>query len=283
MAAGRSRRSLTFPPGVRLLAESSLRNGDRVEDRIRLHRQADTRAAFVVEGPDDELLLSYHLPRAVFFPAGGRSNVISAAEALERWRVKRFVALVDADYLPTPPAPVRCYQGRDLEGMLVQLGALEILIDHQGSRQKVANAGGSEALVARLVESASFLSALRAVNARDSLGLPFDSVDLFKKVDPNTLELSKRELCQALLARCSADVTPDELVDAALKVEDDGLGPSGKDVTGLAGVALRKLIGTLPHAVADPKYLLPHLRSGAILLVKESPWLATMSAEVAAA
>jgi hypothetical protein len=243
----------------------------------------DDRVAVLVEGPDDELFLGVHLGDVVFFPAGGRSNVVSAAVALRSWNVRRFSALVDVDYLGAPPLPVKHYEGRDLEGMLVKLGALETLLEHQGSREKLATLGGAQALVQRLVNEASFLSALREVNAREGLGLPFDSVDIFKKVDQATLSIKKRELCQALLSRSSSGYTPDDLMQLASAIEDDGIGPSGKDVAGLAGVALRKVAGSLPHAAADVRFLLPHLRSGSALLVSRSTWLANFSAELAAA
>ncbi|MFB9665157.1 hypothetical protein HP467_12795 [Curtobacterium albidum] len=237
----------------------------------------------IVEGPDDELTLRAHFSTSAFFPAGGRVNVIRAATTLSRWNVDNFAAIVDNDYLEKPPPPVKSYDGRDLEAMLVRIGVLAIVIEHQGSRLKLEKFGGAHAFVARLIDEARFLSALRAVNARDNLGLPFDSVDVFKKVNQKSLVFPKRELCQALLAKSSSDLSADELLEAALAVEDDGIGPSGKDVTGLAGVALRSAVGNIPHTAADVKILLPALRSSAGLLLSASPWLATVSAELSAA
>lgn len=255
------------------MPESLLRATDRVEDRIRLHRQGDQRPLLVVEGPDDELVLRSHFQDVTFFPAGGRANAITASIALTRWKFRDFVVIVDTDYLGPPPKPVRVYSGRDLEAMLVELGALEIVIESLGSREKVSRVGGAAALVYLLVKEAEFLSRLRAVNAKDGLGLPFDSVDVAKKMDQTTLKLARRELCQALLSKSDSDLSADELLRMALAVEDDGLGPSGKDVTILVGVALRKMVGSLPHTAAHPDVLLPHLRSGASLLIRESAWL----------
>jgi hypothetical protein len=262
------------------MAESSLRELDRVEDRIRLQRQGDQRPVLVIEGPDDELVLRTHFPESVMFVAAGRKNVIAAALALKSWGVRNVLSLVDLDYLGKPPKPVKTYTGRDLEGMLVSLGGLHEMLEFQGSGTKIALVGGVDEMVGLVKSDAAFLSCLRAVNAQNNLGLPFDSVDVWRKVDLDRLQFDHRVYCQALLAKCNCELSVEELIALVAEAEDDGHGPSGKDVVALAGVSLRRLIGDAPHAVTHPDFLLPQLRMSSALALRGSEWLRQMRASL---
>ncbi|MEQ8837787.1 MAG: hypothetical protein RID07_13360, partial [Lacipirellulaceae bacterium] len=135
---------------------TSVRELDRVEDRIRQHRQVEARPILIVEGPDDLHLLRGHLPDVAIFPADGRRNVVRATETLRASSVCGIRGLIDADFEAIPDEGwVLTYEARDLEGMLIRLGVLSNLLEHAGSSEKIATEGGAETVVGRLVTTAS--------------------------------------------------------------------------------------------------------------------------------
>lgn len=264
---------------------SSLRELDRVEDRIRQHRQVFTGPIVILEGPTDELVLKPHFTGAALFPADGRNNVIRAAAKLQDWGATLVAGIVDADFEAAEPPPlpetVTRYDQRDLEAMLIELGVLGAMLDHIGSSPKVEAAGGSVAVVSELIRVAAAITALRVMNAREGWGLNFDEVDLASKIDPHTLEFKAVGYCMALHAASETIVSIETLKGIADAADvDDGLGPRGKDVVAIAGVALRRRVGGLPAQAAGVELLTNQLHHGAGLALSLSPWLQRIRASL---
>ncbi|WP_382304510.1 hypothetical protein [Herbiconiux sp. UC225_62] len=260
---------------------SSLRELDRVEDRIRQQRQWTDSPVLLVEGPDDLNVLRQHLPGVSIFPADGKANALRAVRSLQAWNIEDVLAVVDRDF--DDPSQTQDIEGRlhpyarrDLEGMLIGLGVLAHVLEHQGSAAKLTACGGSEALVARLEEIAAPLTSLRDHNARHNYGLSFDGTDFVGKVDLRTLDFRMQAYCAALISRSETEVQIDTLVQAAATAVADDLGPRGKDVIALAGVALRRVAGSLAHAAVDEPVLTGQLHSSAGFLLSKDEWLSEL-------
>lgn len=248
---------------------------------MRQHRQVFSGPIVLIEGPADKRVLEPHLAEAALFPADGRNNVLRAAEQLHEWGLSLYVGIIDADFGPEDQSSnhgsVICYEKRDLEAMLIELGVLGSLLDHLGSTVKIAAAGGSDVVVSKFIDVAAAISALRSANAREGWGLNFDEVDLASKIDPSTLELKAIGYCMALRAASHASVTVNELKGVVLDPEfEDELGPRGKDVLAIAGVALRRSLGSLPAQAADHEMLTRDLHLGAGFALSRSGWLQSL-------
>lgn len=259
---------------------SYLRENDRIEDRIRLHRQVEkNRPLLVVEGPDDRRILEVHLDGVDIFPADGKKNVIRCARKLKTWNVASFVCVTDPDFDQADATSGiedvhHPYAGRDLESMLISLGVLAIVLSHQGSEEKIAQCGGADALVERLVEQLAPVTALRLANARGEWGLSFDQVDLARKIDSRSLTLNVTGMCTALIQASQTEVTQAQLQAVVSTACHDA--PRGRDVVTAAGVALRSIAGTLPQAATSVNVLTAQLHSSATYWLARSVWLSEL-------
>lgn len=258
-------------------SELSLRNFDRLADRIRQHRQASDQAVLIVEGPSDQLILRDHVAAAMIFPADGKTNAVDCARTLARWETTRFVCITDRDF--DDPADLRDlgdshfpYMSRDLESMLVGMGVLASVIEYLGSRDKLDRLGGSQALVQRLEEMVLPVAYLRYRNSRENWGLSFDDVDLASKIDRRSLTLKTENYCAALIQTSATSATIPMLTSAVLEASIDDAGARGKDIVTAAVVALRHVAGSLHHAVGDG-VLLAQLHSSSGLALASSAWL----------
>lgn len=260
---------------------SSLRLFDKLADRLRLHRQADSRPIIVVEGESDRRLLQGVLGRdtAPVFVGGCRSDVLSVAAAMVDMGVDRVVCLVDRDFDDTVQAgidaglPLVAYDGADLEDMLMGSPAAPRAIEELASDAKLMRYG-VDSLLERVRDQAQPLGRLRRANAQNSWGLVFDSIDLRSKVDKSTLELDVLALCMALTATTADRVSADELKVVASEGSSVACPRTGRrllrgrDQLAFVGVALRKLVGTRPREQIDPEFL------GAVLRAAANPdWL----------
>src|SRR5213592_1693461 len=134
----------------------SLRRGDRLADRIRLHRQVDKRPVLVIEGPSDRMLINRLMPSAVaLFEAGTRDAVIEVAGGVSG--LDRVGCVLDRDFDDAVAAaearglPVFPYDDADLEAMLWWSPALDDVVAEMGSQTKVRRFGGMQAVRDRCV------------------------------------------------------------------------------------------------------------------------------------
>lgn len=266
---------------------SSLRDLDRVEDRIRQHRQVERGPILVVEGPDDLLLLRDHIPQEIIFPADGKRNALRAMDAIAEWKLPGIRAIVDADFDEPDDGRgderILLYEGRDLEGMLIQFGVLAHLLDHLGSASKLVKLGGSQELCAQLVQKAHSVAEIRAANEIQSWGLRFDGVDITAKTDRRTITLDLSRYVAALIQASDTHVKAPVVLKVVVGDRLDGRGPRGRDVLAFAGLALRSHAGSLQAAATTVDVLAGQLRSSAGLAVAHSEWLSGVTESIAAA
>lgn len=253
----------------------SMRELDRLSDRIRQHRQADPSPVLIVEGKDDELVLADHLEGVRIFRSDGRPNAVSATQDLVKWEIEKFACVVDADFEDPREHETRdhliLYERRDLEGMLISLGVLTKVLAHLGSERKLVRAGGAAAAVSMILQIVEPVTALREVNARDHLGIAFDQVDLAKKIDKNSVQLNLSSYCAALAATTSA--TKQQIQNASTVRATSTLGPRGKDVLVAVGVALRKRLGSHTLAATAEEVLVANLHSSSAYALAKCEWM----------
>lgn len=267
---------------------SSLRQFDRVGDRIKLHRQARKAPIAVVEGPSDERFARAVLSGDVdFFVAGSRSGVIDvvAVAALEHG-VELIAGLVDRDFDDVVAekigagVPLVAYDGTDLEAMLFQSPALERLLEEIASEVKLASLGGAAAVRDMVVELIAPVTKLRHQNARRRWFLRFDGVDLADRYKIQKPELRVDVYVEALI-RASADVRVDrtEILTAVERAPDVFCPDSGqayfrgRDAICVLGVLLRRLIGGCQKPQVEPEYLAGVLRLTVTASdLANSPW-----------
>lgn len=255
-----------------------LRAFDRPADRIRQHRQVSDAPVVVVEGPDDFLVLRPHLPGADIFPANGKANAIETARTLLSWCIERFVCVTDRDFddpvLVEDIASVHIpYDGRDLEAMLIDLGVLATVLEHQGSEEKISSCGGCTTLIQQFRACVSPVTELRSRNSAEGWGLAFDQVNLASKIDRD-LNLKVINYCAALVQASSTTASLAEVTACARAAQPAA--HRGKDILLVAGVALRRKAGSLPQAATEEPVLCGQLHSSAGYALSMSDWLGAL-------
>lgn len=256
---------------------TSLRNYDRLADRIRLHRQVDGRPVLVTEGYSDRRLVADLLPEgaAAMFVGGTRSEVLAVADFALKSQIDRIACLVDRDFddavseAEQRGLPIVVYDGGDLEDMLLGSPAGERAINELASAPKLGAFGGALALIALVRERTAPLSRLRRANALGEWGLDFASLDLSAKVNRETLHVNVTSVCAALHRTAREGVDRQDLESCA-RHDSEGECPRtcrplarGRDLLALIGVALRRLVGTRPKAQTTPELLSVVLRTAA--------------------
>lgn len=265
------------------MSDTSLRPYDSPVDRIRLHVQGSREAILLVEGETDELVLSELLPKRAIFPLGTRSTVVESSCQLHELGLCGFVAVLDSDFEVIPGASGLCdfhlkaYDGRDLEGMVIELGGLERLIQFKGSSAKVSRYGNAEQVVRDLIDRTQPISALRQLNSDRNWGLRFDAVPLYEKIDLRTLELPLDLYCLALVRNSEAAVDLKAIERALNQASPAALEPRGKDVVAFAAVALRQRIGSHQKAACQPDAIEKDLLGYSHHLLRKSSWLAALT------
>ena len=239
---------------------SDLVKYDSLAGRIKLHRQNDRRPIIVTEGNTDGNFLRHVLSstNVTVFVAGDRRRALRTISELSSFSLEKIACVVDQDFeddlsaLEISGLPIACYDNADMESMIWQSQALESVIRENATQSKFDGFGGIEAL--RTIASTIVLpiQRLRYANARESLGLDFDALKLDRKISKDTLELPIHSICNAL-ARGDCDSSSRELQEIA----EDGEIPicphsgeslvRGKDLLVVAGVALRRQIGSVSY------------------------------------
>jgi hypothetical protein len=277
--------------------ESSLREFDRVADRIRLHRQVDSRSVVVVEGPSDRRLVTGVIPEdaVVVFEGGTRDAVLAAARELVALQMDRLACVVDRDFddavaqAHAEGLPVVAYDGADLEEMLVHSPAMHRMLGELGSEEKLADFVGVEAVIQRAREVGLPVARLRRGSANEGWALVFDAVDVYARVDKDSLELNVTGLCMALRATVEEETVSQadlEMTAADGEVVDcPRTGRPlvrGRDLLTVVSVALRRVVGTRTKARSAPDLLEEVLRSSIDLdWLRGTDWYAELIAVAA--
>src|SRR6266487_3311642 len=132
---------------------ASLREYDRLADRIRLHRQVDPRPIIVVEGPSDDRFCKRVISPdiAMIFIAGTRSAVIATAATVASYKLDQIACVVDRDFddvvadAERAGLPIAAYDSADLEAMLIESPAFQDMLLELGSAEKLHTFGGVDA------------------------------------------------------------------------------------------------------------------------------------------
>lgn len=264
--------------------QKSIREYDSLPDRIKLHRQADKRGILVLEGESDERFINRLAPgRWMLFRAGSRNIVITTIERTVALGVDRAAGLIDQDFdaivtvLRDRDLPIFWCDNADLEGHLFLTSALKNLVEELASEVKLRAYGGSDAVQKVAIAVALEIAALRRANASHGWGLPFDRIDLSRKIDRETLSLKRQSYCQALADCCDHPVDSRVLHEIAERAGDSRSTTSsdlffrGKDALVIVGVALKSKIGSCSSDTARSDHLASVLRLSATFTLLDAP------------
>lgn len=231
----------------------SLRAYDSVSDRIRQHRQADSRGILVVEGPSDKRLIDRSSNRRwAIFPAGTRDEVPLTVQRASDLGVGRIAGIIDRDFdnfvERWSEVAIYTYEEADLEAFLVRGPWFASLIEELGSEAKIASGGGVETLRSLAIGLAGVVGLVRRANAEQGWGIDFERLDFARKIDARTLRLAIDRLCAAVqgqladaqhrreIGRIIADVDPQL---------DRGQGSfRGRDALDVVKIALQRVYGS---------------------------------------
>ncbi|UUU23565.1 DUF4435 domain-containing protein [Streptomyces sp. DSM 40750] len=267
----------------------SIREYDRLADRIRLHRQIDKNPVIIVEGPSDVLMLNRAFPHEwTYFPAGTRPVALQAVRELHGWNTQKFIGVVDRDFdddvqeCEKQGLPLLPYENADIEAMLANGKAYLALLNELGSSEKISKGGGTRAILQIAQKTVEPIALLRRANFENQWGLAFDEVDVASKIDPKTLKLKLQPYCAALSATVSNDPSQSILLDYATGKKTPSYIPScprgsepyyrGRDLLAVTGVALRALAGSCARNITDAEHLAKVLRLTATAFIYHSKW-----------
>lgn len=276
-----------------MTASPSLRELDRLADRIRLHRQRDQRAVVIVEGPSDSRILqrAFQDREIVYFPASTRSLALEAAEKLESWKQGNFACVVDRDFdddvenAERQLHSIHAYENADMEAMLaVSKAGVDLLLEI-GSCEKIEKLGGPESVATQLMGILAPITRLRRANAENGWGLAFDAVDLASKIDKKTMSLKVRPYCTALREK-STDSPALPPLSTLVSYAEGGLGSGrepacprgskpyfrGRDFLLVLGVALCGYCGTKRAQSVTQENLEAALRLAGAPELRASQW-----------
>ncbi|MFH8284782.1 hypothetical protein [Streptomyces antibioticus] len=271
-------------------ANTSLRQLDRLSDRIRLHKQVDSRQVAIVEGASDERILAraFGKEEIVYFQAGTRSLALDAAKQLVGWGKDYFVCIVDRDFDDEVDREngenphLHPYENADLEAMLAVSTVGVDLIAELGSEGKIAARGGIPEIIAKLYEMVQPVATLRRANIENGWGLAFDKVDLVAKIDKKNMLLKVQSYCAAL-----SDVSEGSPGQAVLIEYANGTrtvsAPSscprgstpffrGRDFLAILCAALCGYCGSKRPQAVDPESLAESLRLAGADYLRTSRW-----------
>ncbi|QXE36021.1 hypothetical protein KQY30_18940 [Streptomyces sp. GMY02] len=267
----------------------SLKEFDRLADRIRLNRQVDKRPVVIVEGPSDERLLARSFgAKASYFSAGSRDTALEEARILHNWQQDYFTCVVDRDFddkvheFEGEGIAIHAYGNADLESMLSVSGVAASLIAELGSTDKIEIKGGIVNIVDHLYRLVEPMTRLRRANVENSWGLAFDGVDLRTKIDKRTLEFKLQGYCAALSDTSEGSPGQKTLLQYAsgqLALEKVPTCPRGstpyfrgRDFLAFLSVALCGYCGTRRAQSVEPEILEASLRLGGSPHIRDGAW-----------
>ena len=235
-----------------------LQRFDNLADRIRLHRQADDRPVIVGEGEADRRFLERVLTgeTASYFLAGTRNTVVEVSGRAATLKVDRIACVVDRDFddmiaeSETGGVPLVVYDNADLESMLWFSPLLDDVVEELGSSGKLKALGGIDNVRQVVLDAIRPLQRLRRANAVYRWGLPFDTLDIRRKMSITTLTISPQRLCDSLW-RAELGVEKRELYEAASSFPEATCPATGqplvrgRDALAALGVVLRRAAGNL--------------------------------------
>lgn len=213
----------------------------------------------------DETILhsAMGVDKRTLFPVGGRTNVVRVAEALKDGPLSGVVCVADRDFDFNEESWQEYwwlvfYDNGDIEAMLIESEALARFLEEWASEDKLRAIGGVEGVRAVLRERVIPLSSLRAANARENLGLPFDSIEVMDVLDKASAAMRRPSLVGKFIAM--GDWTHKEL-EEAMDTEPPSCPHTneplakGRDLMSILSVLLRQMIGSLSKQEVQNRFV----------------------------
>lgn len=274
----------------------SLREFDRLEDRVVLHRQAGTRPVLIVEGPADARFIKRMIDFEVdIFIAGTRSEVVAVAGKLHDRGVELISGLTDRDFDDAVECAVRdgtplvTYDGADLESMLFMSRALESVLEEIANHEKVIRAGGLDSIRESVVVLVTPLAKLRSQNTAQGWGLAFDKYPISSRMKVTDSSFEPTHFARGLSAKSPESQVSEREIESVLLGDAEPprcphTGCSmfcGKDAVEVLAVLLRRKLGNLNQQAADPQFLGKTLRLAADPTdIRTLPFYARLASEL---
>jgi hypothetical protein len=226
-----------------------------IEDLIRPIRMGLHGApGFVlVEGPSDKALMKRVLDDSIVVViAGGKGPLYAIAERMLEHPTVIGLADPDHDRLLGKPAPANVlhWDYCDAEASCFFHGGLEFVTDSYCSSNKVRTFCESEgrSLEQALLKRLEVVGALRFINSRDQLNLPFSEVPITGVTNKQNLEVDATKWMRAVVARTDhpqsmvADLIPAAEAIAASQPAEHLV--RGHDLAAVMAVGARSRLGS---------------------------------------
>jgi Protein of unknown function (DUF4435) len=225
-----------------------------IANDIRLRRSQHVGPFLVVEGRDDRLFCQRFVDAesSAIVVAENKENVCDVIQILDSDGFAGAVGVIDADFDQIEgrthiSANIVTTDLHDIECMMLQSTALEVVLSELGSRQKLLRFGRDvrDALLA----AASPIGYLRLHSRRQGLALRFDGLSYARCVDEGTLEIDRVALIQEVRNRSRRrDIGIEGLLEGIGVIEaeaNDGWHVcAGVDLLGILSLGLRRTLGT---------------------------------------
>lgn len=225
-------------------------------------------AIVLVEGPTDHRTMGRLLcPDAGLVVAYGKKLVLDAMERLSEQTKPGFLGLVDSDFDSVNglslPEGVFTWDCHDLEMTVLKSSAFDSIQNHfcvPDKVQRFLETNGFSSLREALLERAAELGALRWISEVDSLGLPFDRVNLRRSIDPITLKLDVGKVTRSALNFLTGSQRgANELADQAIDLSGAGHEHlhlvRGHDVFEIFAIGLKRTLATLGNGAPSASAL----------------------------
>lgn len=232
--------------------------------QLRGHAKTASTAFVFVEGSGDcEVYSRFSSDLATYTVAHGRDNVGECLRLLQKRGVEGVLGIEDADcdrLLGVRPDPLVCVtDGHDLEAMILQSSALELVLAEYGRPERI-NEFQSRGRSVReaLLDAVRPLGLAKYVKAQKGLkGLNISPMGLAYErfIDPATIAMDFNLFCGYMSERCDGYQRPEQIAREIQAVElygaDDWDVCRGHDLAGALAVALSAALGTKRLDVFD--------------------------------
>jgi hypothetical protein len=239
-------------------------------NEIRMKRSQHLGAFIIVEGKDDRLFSERFFLKETckIIVADGKGNVCDVVRILDDDGFRGHLGVVDSDFdriegRPPLSSNLVSHDLHDLECMLLQSNALELLLGEFGSREKLEGFGHN--VRCALLTAAYPIGCLRLHSERTELRLNFQELTYTNCIDSDTLQINRGSLIREVKNRSQRpDIDEGALNEAIKTIEAEELDPwaicAGPDLMGILSLGLRRALGSNKAATIQEEHLQRCLR-----------------------
>ncbi len=246
-----------------------------IEAQAKLVRAVFKGTIVVVEGDTDARVFERLLDRALslVIPARSRANALHSVEALNAQGFGGIVAIVDADFARLVGAEgtaqnVFLTDWHDLEVMLVESSAFEVVVREYASGAKLARFGtdGTSKVRAMVYAATRPIGALRLLSALEELALNFEGFEPAKVVERDTMKVDTNSLVSRVLGRSGRSLSErvrigERVAQISARADFDSREMCcGHDLVAVFCVALRGPLGSMTRRAANAQEIERALR-----------------------